>query len=415
MKILFVCHRVPFPPNRGGKIRPFHMIQHLGRKHSVVVASLAHTEQELSEARPLGEHCERVIAEVLPNWTRWMQAAAALPSRTPSSVTYFSSQPLSKRIQEAFRKESFDAIIVHCAFAAQYVRNLRCGFRMLDYGDVDSGKWFDYARDRAFPLSVGYRIEAMKLRRYERQLAAEFDLCTATTMGELEEVRELNAGVPSAVIPNGVDLSYFHPRPENPKDSAVLAFLGRMDYFPNIDGTLYFARHIFPLIRRSVPQAEFRIIGSNPSREIQNLAKLPGISVTGHVADVRPCLMDAAIAVAPLRIARGTQNKILEFLAMGVPVVTTPEAAKGVSAKAGQHFLVADGPQAFAEQVVRFLQDPQLRESFSLAGRLPLADAHSWPNSMRILDELLETARPAWKNSSPRSDRKKSMRSSVEG
>jgi sugar transferase (PEP-CTERM/EpsH1 system associated) len=390
MKILFVCHRLPFPPNRGGKIRPFHMIQHLGRKHSVVVASLAHTEKELCEARPLGDYCERVIAEVLPNRTRWMQAVAALFSLTPSSVAYFWSQRLSKRIQEAFQSESFDAIIVHCAFVAQYVRNLHCGFRMLDFGDVDSGKWFDYARSRAFPLSIGYRIEAEKLRRCERKLAMEFDLCTATTLGELEEVRKLNAEVPSAVIPNGVDLSYFHPRPENPRTSAVLVFLGRMDYFPNIDGTLYFANHIFPLIRRSVPQAEFRIVGSNPTREIQNLTRLPGISVTGHVPDVRPYLMDAAIAVAPLRIARGTQNKILEFLAMGIPVVTTPEAAKGVAAKPGQHFLVADGPGAFAEQVVRFLQDPQLRETFSLAGRHPLTEAHSWPNSMHILDELLE-------------------------
>jgi sugar transferase (PEP-CTERM/EpsH1 system associated) len=239
-------------------------------------------------------------------------------------------------------------------------------------------------------LSIGYRIEAEKLRRYERQLAAEFDLCTATTLGELEEVRKLNADVPSAVIPNGVDLSYFHPRPENPRNSMVLVFLGRMDYFPNIDGTLYFAEHILPLIRRSVPQAEFRIVGSNPAREIQNLAQLPGVSVTGHVPDVRPYLTDAAIAVAPLRIARGTQNKILEFLAMGIPVVTTPEAAKGVSAKSGEHFLVADGPDAFAEQVVRFLKDPQLRETFSLAGRRPLGEAHSWPNSMRMLDELLE-------------------------
>jgi polysaccharide biosynthesis protein PslH len=395
MKILFVCHRLPFPPNRGGKIRPFHMIHHLGRKHSVVVASLAHTEDELREGRPLSNHCERVIAEVLPNRTRWTQAAAALPTPTPSSVAYFWSRRLAQRIQEASAKESFDAAIVHCAFVAQYVRHLRCDFRMLDYGDVDSGKWFDYARSRAFPLSIGYRFEAEKLRRYERQLTTEFDLCTATTLGELEEVRKLNSQVPSALIPKGVDLSYFHPRPQNPRDSAVLVFLGRMDYFPNIDGTLYFAEHIFPIIRRSVPQAQFRIVGSNPTPAIQRLAKLPGISVTGHVPDVRPYLQDAALAVAPLRIARGTQNKILEFLAMGVPVVTTPEAAKGVAASSGQHFLVAGTPDAFAGQVVRLLEDPELRETFSSAGRRPLAEAHSWPNSMRILDGLLENHRPA--------------------
>jgi len=394
MRILFVCHRLPFPPNRGGKIRPFHMIQHLGRKHSVVVASLAHTEQELREGQPLSDYCEEVIAEVLPNRIRWMQALRALFSATPSSVAYFWSAKLAVRIREAFQQKQFDAIFVHCAFVAPYVRNLPCLFRVLDYGDVDSEKWFDYARSKAFPLSFGYLIEAKKLRRFEEKLAGEFDLCTATTQGELEEVQKLNSDVPSAVIPNGVDLSYFYPRPEDAGKSVALVFLGRMDYFPNIDGTLYFARSIFPLIRQSVPHAEFRIVGSNPSRAIRNLAKIPGISVTGHVSDVRPYLMDAAVAVAPLRIARGTQNKILQFLAMGVPVVATPEAAKGVGAQPGQHFLVAEGPEAFARQVVRLLQDTRLRATLASASRQPLETAHSWPISMQILDRLLEGMRP---------------------
>jgi sugar transferase (PEP-CTERM/EpsH1 system associated) len=390
MRILFVCHRLPFPPNRGGKIRPFHMIQHLGDKHSVVVASLAHTEEELRDGQALAEHCEQVIAEVLPSGTRWIQAGRALLSSTPSSVAYFWSQQLAARIQKAWQTTPFDAIFVHCAFMAQYVRGLRCELRVLDYGDVDSGKWFDYARCRRFPLSTGYRIEAEKLRRYERRLAMDFDLCTATTPGELEEVRKLNPAVPAAMIPNGVDLSYFHPRPKNPRNSAVLVFLGRMDYFPNIDGVSYFAEEILPLIRQSVPHTEFRIVGSNPSRAIRNLARFPGISVTGHVSDVRPYLLDAAVAVAPLRIARGTQNKILELLAMGVPLVTTPEAANGVAAIPGHHFLVAEGRKAFAGEVVRLLQDADLREVLSLAGRQPLATAHSWPKSMQILDQLLE-------------------------
>ena len=398
MRILFVCHRLPFPPNRGGKIRPFHIVQHLGRKHSVVVASLAHTKQELREGQPLADYCEQVIAEVLPDRVRWMQAFRALCSTMPSSVAYFWSERLAVRIREAFQQKQFDAIFVHCAFVAPYVRNLPCGFRVLDYGDVDSGKWFDYARSKTFPLSLGYWIEAKKLRRFEEKMAGDFNLCTTTTQGELEQLQELNADVPSAVIPNGVDLSYFYPRPGNPGKSAVLVFLGRMDYFPNIDGTLYFARNIFPLIRKNIPHAEFRIVGSNPTRAIRSLAKIPGISVTGHVSDVRPYLLDAAVAVAPLRIARGTQNKILQFLAMGVPVVTTPHAAKGVGAQPGQHFLVAEGPAAFARQVVRLLQDPKLQETFSSAGRAPLITAHSWPISMQILDRLLESGRPSAEN-----------------
>lgn len=261
---------------------------------------------------------------------------------------------------------------------------------MLDFGDVDSAKWFEYSQQRAFPQSMGYRIESARLRNYESKVAARFDLCTATTRGELEELQKLGISMPSAVIPNGVDLSYFHPRAKPPQDSSVIVFLGRMDYYPNIDGVLFFVKEIFPIIRKIVPHAEFRIVGSNPSRMVQNLAKIPGVSVTGHVPDVRPYLMDAALAVAPLRIARGTQNKILQFLAMGVPVVTTPQAAKGVEADPGRHFLVADGSESFAQKVLSLLQDSNLRENLSLAGRQPLEKAHCWPASMQILDHLLE-------------------------
>ena len=390
MRILFVCHRLPFPPNRGGKIRPFHMIQHLGGRHSVVVASLAHSEEELNDGLPLREHCKEVIAEILPSSRRWVQAGSALLSSVPSSVAYFWSRRLAERIKLAWKESAFDAIVVHCAFAAQYVRDLRCSFRMLDFGDVDSAKWLEYSHQRAFPLSIGYRIESAKLRNYEKKVASQFDLCTATTRGELEELQKLGNSIPSAVIPNGVDLSYFHPRSNINPDSSVIVFLGRMDYYPNVDGVLYFAKEIFPAIRKEVPHAEFRIVGSNPSRVVRDLSKIPGVSVTGYVPDVRPYLMDAALAVAPLRIARGTQNKILQFLAMGIPVVATPQAAKGVEADPGRHFLVADGSERFAQQVLRLLQDSDLRETLSLAGRQPLERAHCWPASMQILDRLLE-------------------------
>lgn len=395
MRILFVCHRFPFPPNRGGKIRPFHMIQHLGQKHDVVVASLAHSEQELREGRSLKDHCADVLAEVLPTPVRWMQACRALASSTPSSVAYFSSAQLHRRVREAWRREAFDAVFVHCAFVAQYVIGLQAEFRILDFGDLDSGKWLDYARYRALPLSMGYKLEGMKLRRYEVDLARQFDCCTVTTRGELDEFRALSVPVDCTVIPNGVDGEYFYPRLREPTDSSVIVFLGRMDYFPNVDGVTYFERQIFPLVRQSVPQAELRIVGSNPTRAVRNLARIPGVSVTGHVPDVRPYLVDAAVAVAPLRIARGTQNKILQFMAMGIPVVATPEAAKGVQAVADRHLLVAEGHQAFAERVVELLRNAKLRKEISEGARRQIETAHKWSLSMQILDSILDQSRAA--------------------
>lgn len=210
MKILFVCHRFPYPPNRGGKIRPFNMIRHLSQKHDVVVGSLAHSVEELQEGSGLKEYCTEIIAEVLPETLRWVRAGQALLGAIPSSVAYFCSPRLRLRIEAAARKTKFDAVVVHCAFAAQYGLPIAARFRLMDFGDLDSGKWEDYSPCKAFPVSLGYRLEARKLRRYEKKLAAAFDYCTLTTSGELDEFKKLGILRPCAVIPNGVDGRFFN-------------------------------------------------------------------------------------------------------------------------------------------------------------------------------------------------------------
>jgi sugar transferase (PEP-CTERM/EpsH1 system associated) len=391
VKILFVCHRLPYPPNRGGKIRPFNMIRHLSQKHSVTVASLAHTEQEFNDGADLRNHCEEVIAEVLPSRQRWLQAFRALPTRTPSSVAYFWSSRLDKRIRQRCRDTRFDAIFVHCAFVAQYAADLQADFRVMDFGDIDSAKWAEYSQWKPFPTSRMYGFESTKLRRYERSIAQQFDHCTVTTQGERDELKTFRVSTPSTVIPNGVDLSYFSPV-RNGNDTGAIVFLGRMDYFPNIDGVCYFAEKILPLIRQKVPGVEFRIVGSNPVRRVQELAKIPNTLVTGHVPDVRSHLQDAAMAIAPLRIARGTQNKILESMAMGIPVVATPEAAKGIQAVAGRDLLVGETPEIFAGHAIDLLQSASLRQSLSEAARKQVERAHLWPVSMDILDSVLAGA-----------------------
>ena len=389
MKILFVCHRFPFPPTRGGKIRPFQMIRHLGQSHSVTVASLAHTEQELEEGAGLKQHCEEVIAEVLPGSTRWRHAVAALPTRTPSSAAYFWSAKLDHRIQQAARRKKFDMVMVHCAFVARYVKEIPCDFRVLDYGDLDSGKWLEYSLQRSFPFSVGYKLEAHKLRKYEKELASQFDHCTFTARGELEEFCSWGLNTPASLIPNGVDAEYFQPAADRPEEASTVVFLGRMDYFPNIQGIIDFAQNVFPRIREVFPAAHLRIIGSNPVREVRELASKPGIEVTGSVPDVRPYLADAAVAIAPLKIARGTQNKILECMSMGIPVVSSPQAARGVQATAGEHLLVGRDDSDFAAQVVRLLKDPGLRRQMAASARQQLRAGHSWSASMQLLDGVL--------------------------
>jgi len=368
------------------------MIRHLSRNHSVVIASLAHTEQELAEGSGLKDYCEEVIAEILPNSMRWSRAFKAVLASTPSSVAYFWSSRLYRRIRERLLTTDFDVIFVHCAFVAQYVKDYEYGFKVLDFGDLDSAKWAQYSRWKRFPFSVGYAVEAAKLRRYERDIARRFNRCSVTTQGEMEEFHKLGVTTSCRLIPNGVDTEYFTPDRWNSASSRVIVFLGRMDYFPNIDGVNYFVKEIFPIIREKREDAELRIIGSNPAKSVRELRKLPNISVTGHVRDVRPYLKDAAVSIAPLRIARGTQNKILESMAFGIPVVATPEASKGVQAIHGRDLLVADNSQSFAQKVLDLMMNRQLAIVLSEAGRRQVERAHRWSTSMNILDNLLAEA-----------------------
>ncbi len=389
MKLLFICHRLPFPPNRGGKIRPFQMIQHLSKTHEVTVASLAHTAQELRDGSPLQQYCGQLIAEVVPDAARWTNAVLSLPGTFPSSVAYFRSSRLAERIQDAWRNSAYDGILVHCAFAAQYALPLQGGFRVMDYGDLDSAKWADYAQHRALPLAAAYALESAKLRRFEKLVAQSSTHCTFTTRGECDSFRQLGVSKPLTVIPNGVDAEFFRRDRVPATDSKVIVFLGRMDYFPNIDGICWFAKEQFGPIRARVPSAELRIVGANPVRAVRALAKIPGITVTGFVPDVRPHVNDAAVAIAPLRLARGTQNKILECMSMGIAVVSTPEAARGIQATEGEHLAVGNTPKEFIDLTVGLLSNLQRRSQLAEAGRAQAASAHQWATSMQALDEVL--------------------------
>jgi len=393
MKVLFVCHRVPFPPKRGGKIRPFNIIRHLtGAGHEVTVASLARNAAELEESRGLAQHCAQALVEVIPNRVAWPQMVVRLPTASPSSFGNFWSRKLARRIDAASAATRFDLVFVHCSSVAPYVQHLAAPLKIIDYGDMDSQKWREYAGHRAFPLSLGYWLEAVKLERRERALAEHFDLATCTTRAELASLRALGVTKPSEWFPNGVDANFFAPDGED-YDSDLIAFVGRMDYYPNQQGVLAFCREVLPALQAKRPGARLAIVGADPPEHIRALGKLPGVTVTGSVPDVRPHVRRAALTIAPLAIARGTQNKILESMAMGVPVVCSPQASGGVDAVAGEHLLVASGTGEWVAAIDGLLGDAQARRRLSDAGRNRVLSHHSWAASMRRLDGLIEEAR----------------------
>lgn len=389
MKILYVCHRFPFPPKRGGKIRPFNMIRHLAASHEVTVASLARSPDEAREGAGIAPHCARFEMAVVRDPVQVLRMVARLPTPAPSSFGFFYSARLAARIRSLAAEERFDLIFVHCSSVARYVEDVRDVPKILDFGDMDSQKWLEYARYKPFPLSLGYRLEGAKLEREERRLARRFDLCTATTRAEWETLEGYRTGVATDWFPNGVDSAYFSPG-DAPHDPDTISFVGRMDYYPNQECMFEFCRATLPVLKARRPGIKLLIVGADPSPAVRRLAAIDGVTVTGSVPDVRPYVRRSAAMVAPLNIARGTQNKILEAMAMGVPVVTSRVAAGGVDALDGEHFLAAATPEEYARAILRILESPAERARLSAAGRARMLTHHAWDHSMRRLDRIIE-------------------------
>ncbi len=389
MNILYVCHRFPFPPKRGGKIRPFNMIRHLSETHAVTVASLVRSDVEEKEGAGIAAHCAEFLMGRVDNSVQAARMVARLPTLRPSSFGFFYSSRLAEKIRATLARKRYDLIFVHCSSVASYVAQVQGIPKILDFGDMDSQKWLEYAQYKRFPLSAGYWLEGHKLVREEKRLARKFDLCTATTRAEWETLNGYGVDVPTDWFPNGVDSNYFAPI-DSAYDRDTISFIGRMDYYPNQECMFEFCAVTLPKLRARRPNIKLMIIGADPPPAVRRLGELPGVTVTGSVLDVRPYVRCSALMVAPLNIARGTQNKILEAMAMGVPVVTSRIAAGGVDAVDEEHFLVADDTDACVRKILRVLDDPGERRRLARAGRARMLSHHAWPKSMQRLDRIID-------------------------
>jgi sugar transferase (PEP-CTERM/EpsH1 system associated) len=390
MNILLLAHRFPYPPRRGGKIRPFNIIRHLAQTHRVTVCSLARSLEEAEQAHGIAPYCADYHVARVDERLQWARMIAGLPTPLTASGAYFHSAALARTTKRLLATRRYDLVFVHCSSMAHYVQHVQGIPKLLDFGDMDSQKWLEYARHRTAPLSAGYWWEGMRMLAAEKRFARRFDFCTATTRAEWQTLTGYGVDTPSDWFPNGVDSAYFAPA-DAPYDPDTIAFVGRMDYYPNQQAVNWFCSDVLPAIRHVRPQVQFVIVGAEPPPAIRRLGAISGVSVTGSVADVRPHVARAALTVAPLAIARGTQNKMLESMAMGVPVVATGIAAGGVDAVAGEHLLVADRPGEFATAVLSILADPAMRTRLAVAARDRVLSHHAWPASMRRLDGIIET------------------------
>lgn len=390
MKILFLCHRLPYPPQRGGKIRPFNMIRHLAASHEVTVATLARTADELAAGQELHRYCHDLHVARISKPAAWGRFALNALSTAPATFGYFYSPELARTVQRLLDTRGFEAIVVHCSSMGPYVAGHAGCRKVMDFGDADSEKWLEYGRTAPFPLSQAFRFEGRKVRRHEAWLGTRFDACSVNAPRERDVMADY-VHSPISVIPNGVDLDYFDPaRP--PGRSYVpnrLVFTGNMSYRPNVDAVQHFTRNILPRIRSEVPDVQLCIVGMDPTPAVRRLSDGDRVVVTGRVDDVRPYFASAAVAVAPLRVARGLQNKVLEAMAMRVPVVASQPAFEGISALAGRDLLVAAGPKGFSRAVVTLLRDPDVRERYAAAGRACVETNHNWSRLLQRLEDLV--------------------------
>jgi sugar transferase (PEP-CTERM/EpsH1 system associated) len=299
-------------------------------------------------------------------------------AKKPFTIRYF----YSKKFKEAIQRQDFDVVLVDCSSMAQYAIDIEKP-KIVDFVDIDSDKWKLYSRHSWPPQSIIYHMEYRRLQLFENDINKQFNFCLVVSEDEKKLLQDTEKVV---IIPNGIDLEFFVPRAQ--QNDNTLIFTGAMNYFPNIDGVSYFHRNIWPLVKEHIQDVKFIVAGMSPPPKIRALAS-KDTTITGFVSDVRDYLVQATVCVVPLRIAKGIQNKILEAMAMGIPVVATTAANAGIKARDKHQILIADSPEDFARSVLMLLKDPQLRQTIAANARQFVQENFSWSKNLSKLDELI--------------------------
>lgn len=396
-ELLFLAHRIPYPPNKGDKIRSFNLLKHLAQNYRVHVGAFVDDPQDWRYQADLQAMCDELCLLDLHPLRRRIASLKGLLSGQPLTLPYYAHADMQQWVNRLLVRRPIDAIVAFSSPMAQYAETHigSARRRVVDFVDVDSDKWAQYARAKTWPMSWIYKREARTLLRYERRIASEFDASVFVSEQESALFKQLAPETaPRCLgISNGVDTDYFSPERDYPNPyehaASVLVFTGAMDYWANVDAVRWFAEEIFPDIKARVPDAMFTIVGARPTPEVQALAKHPGVVVTGAVPDIRPYIAYAAAAVAPMRIARGIQNKVLEAMAMGKPVLATPEAAEGINARHSVELLVASEVASLQNHAVRLLRDGA--QEMAQAARRCVTKHYGWQENLRRFDELLDT------------------------
>jgi sugar transferase (PEP-CTERM/EpsH1 system associated) len=393
VRILFLTHRLPYAPNRGDRVRAYHLLHEMSKWAEVDLVSLVHDPDEAAHIRDLRDVTTSMTTARVPRLLNALRAGVALPTSKPTTHSMLQAPGLARAIGELVQGRKPDLVFAYCTGVAPLALLPSLGGvpLVLDMVDVDSAKWTALSKTSLPPLSWIYRREARCLSAFERDICGRAVSTWVVTARERDTLASIAPGATIEVVPNGVDAGHLkRPEPSEAPNPAVV-FCGVMNYGPNVDGVAWLVRHVWPLVRKQLPAARFQIVGSHPDRTVRALADpMLGVEVTGEVPDVRPYLWGGAVGVAPLLVARGVQNKVLEAVAAGLPAVVTPVVSDGLPDEVKSAVQSAIDPADFAAALVQLLQltAPERR---AIAARANL-EGLSWPHRLARVRNLLTTA-----------------------
>ncbi|RFC33384.1 MAG: sugar transferase, PEP-CTERM/EpsH1 system associated [Candidatus Nitrotoga sp. SPKER] len=395
--LLYLTHRIPYPPNKGDKIRSYHLLKYLAQHYHVHLGTFIDDPDDRQYIDTVKQLCEDTHFASLTPRTARLQSLSALMMNRPLTLDYYRNNGLQEWVKKVITTQTIRRVLIFSSAMAQYVTGIQQACCIIDFVDIDSDKWRQYAKRKPWPMSWLYQREARLLLGYERQMARTYDASLFVSKAEADLFKQLapESAEKIGFFNNGVDSDYFSPNreyldPYQP-NMAVIVFTGAMDYWPNVDAVCWFAQEIFPVVLAKHPHARFYIVGSRPTAAVQELAQLPGVVVTGAVADVRPYFAHAQLAVAPLRIARGLQNKVLEAMAMAMIVIASPQAAEGILATSGKELHIASNSQEFSRIIISMLTHITDEHSGTAARARILAD-YEWERSLAHIKSLLDKA-----------------------
>jgi polysaccharide biosynthesis protein PslH len=392
--ILYLVHRLPYPPNKGDKVRSYHLLQHLLKQHRVFLGTFIDDPDDEQHIETLRSLCADIhVVKLDPRYAK-IRSLNGLLAGEPLTLRYYRDSSMLDWVEKTYKRQHIDSVVVFSSAMAQYVEAIPRLQTIIDFVDVDSAKWTQYAPQHRWPMSWLYRREGRLLLKYERRMAA---LAARSFFVTDNEVALFCSFAPEctvrvATMCNGVNSDYFAPdadrRSPYPADELPIVFTGAMDYWPNVDAAAWFTADVLPGLLQRWPTARFYIVGRSPTPAVEALAG-DKVVVTGTVPDVRPYLQYAAVVVAPLRVARGIQNKILEAMAMERPVIASSECAAAVDAVSGQELLTAISPEDFIDAASRLLESPAACIEIGKAARQRVIDRYSWEAHMSSIDRYI--------------------------